>query len=77
MIGSHETLDMILDIVEHAPDQAGFQVLPRRWVVSNAPLLGWDVIDASARITNVVPRAVKALCISLPFTHAEADAAAA
>jgi putative transposase len=24
---------MVLDIVEHAPDQVGFQVLPRRWVV--------------------------------------------
>lgn len=28
-----ETLDIALDIVERPPDQVGFQVLPRRWVV--------------------------------------------
>jgi putative transposase len=28
-----ETLNIILDIVERHPDQVGFQVLPRRWVV--------------------------------------------
>jgi putative transposase len=28
-----ETLDMILEIVERDPDQKGFKVLPRRWVV--------------------------------------------
>jgi putative transposase len=28
-----ETLNIILDIVKRPPDQAGFQVLPRRWVV--------------------------------------------
>ena len=29
----HETLNIALDIVERPPDQVGFQVLPRRWVV--------------------------------------------
>jgi putative transposase len=28
-----ETLDIVLEIVERPPDQVGFQVLPRRWVV--------------------------------------------
>jgi putative transposase len=28
-----ETLDIALEIVERPPDQVGFQVLPRRWVV--------------------------------------------
>ena len=28
-----DTLDIILDIVKRPPDQVGFQVLPRRWVV--------------------------------------------
>jgi putative transposase len=28
-----ETLDIALDVVERPPDQVGFQVLPRRWVV--------------------------------------------
>jgi putative transposase len=28
-----ETLDIVLEIVERHPDQVGFQVLPRRWVV--------------------------------------------
>ena len=28
-----ETLNIILDIVKRPPDQVGFQVLPRRWVV--------------------------------------------
>jgi putative transposase len=28
-----ETLDIVLDVVERPPDQVGFQVLPRRWVV--------------------------------------------
>jgi putative transposase len=29
----HETLNIVLEIVERHPDQIGFQVLPRRWVV--------------------------------------------
>jgi putative transposase len=29
----HETLNIVLDIVNRDPDQVGFQVLPRRWVV--------------------------------------------
>ena len=29
----HETLNIVLDIVAREPDQVGFQVLPRRWVV--------------------------------------------
>jgi putative transposase len=29
----HETLGIVLEIVERPPDQVGFQVLPRRWVV--------------------------------------------
>ena len=29
----HETLDIVLEIVERPPAQVGFQVLPRRWVV--------------------------------------------
>lgn len=29
----HDTLNIALDIVERPPDQVGFQVLPRRWVV--------------------------------------------
>jgi putative transposase len=28
-----ETIDIALDVVERPPDQVGFQVLPRRWVV--------------------------------------------
>jgi putative transposase len=28
-----ETFDIVLEIVERPPDQVGFQVLPRRWVV--------------------------------------------
>lgn len=28
-----DTLNIILDIVKRPPDQVGFQVLPRRWVV--------------------------------------------
>jgi putative transposase len=28
-----ETLDIVLEVVERPPDQVGFQVLPRRWVV--------------------------------------------
>lgn len=35
----HEHLDAILEIVEKAPDQKGFQVLPRRWVVERT--LAW------------------------------------
>jgi putative transposase len=29
----HETLNIVLDIVKRDPDQVGFKVLPRRWVV--------------------------------------------
>jgi putative transposase len=29
----HETLGIILEVVERPPEQVGFQVLPRRWVV--------------------------------------------
>ena len=29
----HQTLNIVLEIVERAPEQAGFKVLPRRWVV--------------------------------------------
>lgn len=29
----HETLGIVLEVVERPPDQVGFQVLPRRWVV--------------------------------------------
>jgi len=35
----HETLNLILEIVEREPDQVGFQVLPRRWVVLRT--FGW------------------------------------
>ena len=28
-----DTLDLVLEIVEREPDQQGFKVLPRRWVV--------------------------------------------
>jgi putative transposase len=34
-----ETLDIALDVVERPPDQVGFQVLPRRWVVERT--LAW------------------------------------
>lgn len=29
----HDNLEAILEIVERSPDQQGFEVLPRRWVV--------------------------------------------
>lgn len=35
----HETLNILLEIVEREPDQVGFQVLPRRWVVERT--FGW------------------------------------
>lgn len=35
----HEHLNAVLDIVEREPDQKGFQVLPRRWVVERT--LAW------------------------------------
>jgi len=35
----HETLTILLEIVEREPDQVGFQVLPRRWVVERT--FGW------------------------------------
>lgn len=35
----HEQLDIVLDIVERDPDQKGFEVLPRRWVVERT--LAW------------------------------------
>jgi len=35
----HETFGIVLEIVKRPPDQVGFQVLPRRWVVERT--LAW------------------------------------
>jgi len=35
----HETLNIILEVVEREPGQVGFQILPRRWVVERT--FGW------------------------------------